>query len=84
MNSRSRSDDRSLVPKRKKLDPLASNKIETVDYKDLAVLRKFISENGKILPARITGCSRANQRMITKAIKRARAIGLLPFSGAAN
>jgi small subunit ribosomal protein S18 len=67
--------------KRKKTDPIASNKIDHVDYKDVNLLRKFLSETGKILPARVTGCSRANQRMITKAIKRAREIGLLPFSG---
>ncbi len=67
-------------PRRKKVDPLAVNKIDFVDYKDPSALRKFISETGKILPARITGLSRKNQRMITKAIKRAREIGLLPFA----
>jgi len=71
--------------RRRKIDPLAAGKIEFVDYKDLTVLRKFLNESGKILPARITGLSRANQRMVTKAIKRARAIGFLPYSGhAAN
>ena len=79
MNSTVRGGLRDL-PRRKKLDPLAANKIEFVDYKDVATLRKFVSDTGKILPARITGCSRKNQRMIAKAIKRAREIGLMPFS----
>jgi small subunit ribosomal protein S18 len=76
-----RAEPRGLMPKRAKVDPIASNKIERVDYKDVNLLRKFLSENGKILPARITGCSRKNQRMVTKAIKRAREIGFLPFAG---
>ncbi|MDR3615247.1 MAG: 30S ribosomal protein S18 [Candidatus Obscuribacterales bacterium] len=67
-------------PRRKKVDPIAANKIEFVDYKDVNLLRKFLSDTGKILPARITGCSRMNQRMIAAAIKRSRAIGLLPFT----
>lgn len=67
--------------RRRKPDPLAMNKVEYVDFKDVSLLRKFIAESGKILPARITGLSRKNQRMVTKAIKRARAIGLLPFRG---
>lgn len=75
-----RTKESHLGIKRKKLDPLVANDIIIVDYKDVATLRKFLTETGKILPARITGCSRKNQRMITKAIKRARAIGLLPFT----
>lgn len=73
--------NREIEHKRRKADPVAAAKIEDVDYKDVAFLRKFLSENGKILPARITGCSRKNQRAITKAIKRARAIGYLPYYG---
>jgi small subunit ribosomal protein S18 len=67
-------------PRLKKSDPLVVNKITFVDYKDVNFLRKFVSESGKILPARITGCGRTSQRMITKAIKRARAIGLLVYA----
>lgn len=74
-------DARAIMLKRAKVDPIAASKMESVDYKDVNLLRKFLSENGKILPARITGCSRKNQRMVTKAIKRAREIGLLPFAG---
>ena len=76
-----RTEPRGPMLKRAKVDPIASNRIERVDYKDVNLLRKFLSENGKILPARITGCSRKNQRMVTKAIKRAREIGFLPFAG---
>ncbi len=79
MTNKRNSDIPSL--KRRKVDPIASSKIEYVDYKDVNLLRKFLSDTGKILPARITGCSRKNQRMITKAIKRAREIGLLPYRG---
>jgi small subunit ribosomal protein S18 len=76
-----RSGSKLPLAKRTKIDPLVANKVEHVDYKDINLLRKFLTETGKILPARITGCSRKNQRMITRAIKRARAIGLLPYSG---
>lgn len=65
--------------RRRKSDPLAASKIDYVSYMDVPLLRKYLAESGKILPARITGLSRKNQRMVTKAIKRARAIGLLPF-----
>lgn len=68
-------------PRKRKLDPIVANKIEYIDYKDVNLLRKFITENGKILPRRITGCNAKNQRAITVAIKRARALGILPFSG---
>lgn len=54
--------------------------IENVDYKDIAMLRRFISERGKILPRRVTGICAKHQRKINLAIKRARAIALLPFS----
>lgn len=54
--------------------------IESVDYKDIVMLRRFISERGKILPRRVTGICAKHQRKINLAIKRARAIALLPFS----
>jgi small subunit ribosomal protein S18 len=65
--------------KRRKVDYLAANHIEYVDYKDVELLQRFISERGKILPRRVTGSSAKNQRKITTAIKRARVMGLLPF-----
>lgn len=73
--------DHDNGPRKKKLDPIVANKIDWVDYKDINLLRKFVTENGKVLPRRITGCNAKNQRSISKAIKRARALGILPFSG---
>ena len=65
--------------RRRKVDFIAANHIEYVDYKDTELLERFISERGKILPRRVTGTSAKNQRKITTAIKRARIMGLLPF-----
>ncbi|MBS5602351.1 MAG: 30S ribosomal protein S18, partial [Lactococcus lactis] len=58
---------------------IAANKIEVVDYKDTELLKRFISERGKILPRRVTGTSAKNQRKVVNAIKRARVMALLPF-----
>lgn len=66
--------------RRIKMDPFAGDKINNIDYKDVGLLRKFISERGKILPRRITGTSAKAQRKLTLAIKRARMIALLPYS----
>ena len=57
------------------------NKDKVVDYKDIATLRKFVTEKGKILPSRQTGTCPKHQRAITVAVKRARNIALLPFRG---
>ena len=65
--------------RRKKVDFIAANKIEVVDYKDTDLLKRFISERGKILPRRVTGTSAKNQRKVVNAIKRARVMALLPF-----
>jgi small subunit ribosomal protein S18 len=54
-------------------------KIDFIDYKNVSLLRRFVSERGKILPRRTTGTSARYQRMLATAIKRAREIGLLPF-----
>ena len=51
----------------------------TIDYKNVVLLRKFITAEGKILPRRVTGLSAKQQRYMTKAIKNARMVGLLPF-----
>lgn len=64
---------------RRKVSYLTTNKIDSVDYKDLAVLRRFLSDRGKILPSRQTGATAKQQRMISRAIKRAREMALLPF-----
>ena len=54
-------------------------KVEFIDYKDVPLLRRFVSERGKILPRRTTGTSAKYQRPLAQAIKRARQIALLPF-----
>lgn len=65
--------------RRKKVSYLTVNKIETVDYKDVPVLRRFINDRGKILSSRQTGNTAKQQRMIATAIRRARELALLPF-----
>ena len=55
-------------------------KDNAIDYKDVAKLRKYVSESGKILPRRITGTCAKHQRQLTISVKRARQIALLPFS----
>lgn len=65
--------------RRRKVCYFTSNNITYIDYKDTDLLKKFISERGKILPRRVTGTYAKNQRKLTKAIKRARIMGLLPF-----
>jgi small subunit ribosomal protein S18 len=58
---------------------LTANKIDIVDYKDIAILRRFINDRGKILPARQTGNTAKQQRMIARCIRKAREMALLPF-----
>ena len=64
---------------RKKVCHFCADRIEAIDYKDVARLRKFISERAKILPRRATGTCTAHQRELTVAIKRARQAALLPY-----
>ncbi|MPZ87057.1 MAG: 30S ribosomal protein S18 [Nitriliruptorales bacterium] len=66
-------------PKRKE-DYFGKNKVEYIDYKDVALLRKFISDRGKIRSARVTGTSPQYQRLLAEAIKNAREMALLPYS----
>lgn len=65
--------------KRRKVSYLTLNKIEMVDYKDVNILRRFINDRGKMLPSRQTGNTAKQQRMIARAIRRARELALLPF-----
>ena len=65
--------------KRRKRCPFTLAGIRHIDYKDVDTLSKFITERGKILPRRITGVSAYHQRILAKAIKKARYIALLPF-----
>ncbi|KZE37563.1 30S ribosomal protein S18 [Bhargavaea cecembensis] len=66
--------------RRRKVCYFTSNNITHIDYKEVDMLKKFISERGKILPRRVTGTSAKWQRKLTVAIKRARIMGLLPFT----
>ena len=69
---------------KKRLSPLKSTKVDNIDYKDTATLRKFISDRGKIRARRVTGVSTQEQRKIAKAIKNAREMALLPYSSSAR
>ncbi|MDD4123315.1 30S ribosomal protein S18 [bioreactor metagenome] len=64
---------------RKKVCFFTKNKITYIDYKDVDLLKRFISANGKISPRRVTGTSAKYQRMLAIAIKRARQMALLPY-----
>ena len=66
---------------KRKVCSFCVDKVETIDYKDVNKLRKYITEKGKILPSRQTGTCAKHQRALAKAIKRARVMGLLPFKG---
>ena len=66
--------------KRRKFCRFSAEKIETIDYKDIEILKDFITENGKIMPARITGTKTGYQRQLSTAIKRARYLALMPYT----
>jgi small subunit ribosomal protein S18 len=70
---------RSLF-KRRKFCRFSAEKIEEIDYKDVELLKDFVTENGKIMPARITGTKTGYQRQLSTAIKRARYLALLPYT----
>ena len=65
--------------KKKKNCSFCADNVATLDYKDTSKLKRFLSESGKILPRRVTGTCAKHQRQLSLAIKRARAICLLPF-----
>ena len=66
--------------RRKKVCYFCANHVDYIDYKDVELLKRYISEKGKILPRRVTGTCAKYQRLLTVAIKRARIMGLLPFT----
>ena len=66
---------------RKKVCAFCQSKTDSVDYKDVNLLKKYITEGGKILPRRMTGTCAKHQRVLAMAIKRARLVDLLPFKG---
>ncbi len=65
--------------RRRKFCKFTAEGIDQIDYKDLNTLRQYISENGKIVPARITGTKSKYQRQLADAVKRARFLALLPY-----
>lgn len=65
--------------RRKKYCYFTANKVKEIDYKDIHLLKRFITESGKIVPSRITGTKAKYQRQLARAIKRARFLALLPY-----
>ena len=76
---RERGGSRQLF-KRRKFCRFTAEKVEWIDYKDVDLLKDFVNENGKIIPARITGTKTGYQRQLSDAIKRARYLALLPYT----
>ena len=74
----------ALRKPKKKVNPLDKDGITYIDYKDTALLRKFISDRGKIRARRVTGVSVQEQRAIAKAVKNAREMAHLPYSSSAR
>ena len=70
----------SALFKRKKFCRFTAEKVEWIDYKDIDVLKDFITEQGKVIPARLTGTKARYQRQLTTAIRRARFLALLPYT----
>ena len=79
-NDREFKGGRPVRRSRKKVCSFCMEKAETIDYKDTAKLRKYITERGKIVPRRVTGTCAEHQRALTTAIKRARHVALLPYT----
>ena len=70
---------RKIFSRRRKTDPFSSPDAPKIDYKDVKLLSRYISERGKIVPSRITAVSAGPQRELARAIKRARFLALLPY-----
>ncbi|MBS4764281.1 30S ribosomal protein S18 [Brachyspira aalborgi] len=64
---------------KRKICFFCKNDIDILDYKDIKLLKRYVKESGKIVPKRLNGTCAKHQRMVTKAIKRARNIALLPY-----
>lgn len=75
-----RSQQQSALFKRKRFCRFTAEGVEQIDYKDVETLRDFIAENGKIIPARLTGTKAHYQRQLDTAVKRARFLALLPYT----
>ena len=68
-----------LFRRRRKLDPFLQDPTKSIDYRDVAMLSRFVSERGRILSRRLTGLTAYNQRKVSKAIKRDQVLGLMPY-----
>lgn len=66
-------------PRRRKVCFFCTNHIDEIDYKDVRTLNRYVSDQGKILPRRVSGACAKHQRKITSAVKRARAVALMPY-----
>lgn len=66
--------------RRRKSCPFSGTNAPTIDYKDVKLLQRFVSEKGKIVPSRITAVSAKKQRELARAVKRARFLSLLPYT----
>ena len=75
----SQSQNRRPFFRRQKSCPFSGRSAQPIDYKDIRLLQRYVSERGKIIPSRITSVSAKKQRELTRAIKRARFLGLLPY-----
>ncbi|MBV8210296.1 MAG: 30S ribosomal protein S18 [Burkholderiaceae bacterium] len=75
-----RGQQQNALFKRRKFCRFTAEKVEMIDYKDIETLRDFILDNGKIIPARLTGTKAHYQRQLDTAIKRARFLALLPYT----
>jgi small subunit ribosomal protein S18 len=71
---------RGQLFRRRRFCRFTAEKVKEIDYKDIGVLREFVNENGKIIPARITGTKARYQRQLSVAIQRARFLALLPYT----
>jgi len=73
----------TLAARKKRMNQFLRERNQYIDYKDIKTLQRFVSEQGRIIPKRITGMSAKGQRMLAQAIKRARHLALLPYANEA-
>jgi small subunit ribosomal protein S18 len=78
--NKQRRDRGNALFKRKKFCRFTAEGVKQIDYKDVDVLKEFLQENGKIMPARVTGTKARYQRQLSVAIKRAQFLALLPYT----
>jgi len=69
-----------VIRKRRKVCRFCEKQVKRIDYRDDRILKRYVSERGKIVPGRVTGVCAKHQRWLSQAIKRARVMGFLPFT----